>query len=56
MCGHEVDCFGRNKLCRHDEITLILSVLFIDQNYHSAGLNVRNNIYDGADYHVNPHP
>ena len=41
---HEVDRFGRDELGRQHQIAFILAIFLIDQNHHSAGTDVGNDL------------
>lgn len=52
MRSHKVDCFRRNVLGSHDQITFILAVFIIHQDDHFARANVINNFLRRADRHI----
>ena len=42
--GHEVDRLGGDEFGRHDEVALVLTVLFVHQDDHLAGLDVGDDL------------
>ena len=46
--GHEIDRLGRDAIRGHDQIALVLAVLFVDEDRHAAGLELRDDLGSGA--------
>ena len=47
--GHIVDVLRPHELGSHDQVTLVLAILVVDHDDHSAGANVGNNVFDCAE-------
>ena len=48
MHGHEIDRLGRGQFSGNAKIAFVLAVLVIDQNEHTAGFGLGDNIFDGG--------
>ena len=49
MASHEIDGFRRDVVGGDDEVALVLAVFLIDQDHHSAGADLGDDVLDRRD-------